>query len=296
MTHLLLKKYIPSPIWLFAKMHAAGFRYRYKSMLCRRSFRFYRHIYPQKILFIAGLPKSGTTWLENMISSYPGIHNILIPEATIDELQNCGSHHYDLPTNFTSRFANMIALTKMHIPGSLHNTTILHKANLRYVILYRDLRDVAVSYYFYVRQTPWHPEYRQYRRFDLHTGLDYFAKHTLKDFAEWTRLWKQNRDPEKSLMLNYEKLIANTENCLSDVANLFELDNHPETIRKIVHANNFAKLSGGREPGQSDDRSFYRNGISGNWKSVFTEKIKTIYKQKVGDFLIEFGFEDNYAW
>ncbi len=32
-------------------------------------------------------------------------------------------------------------------------------ADVKYVIMYRDLRDVAVSHYYYAKQTPWHPEY-----------------------------------------------------------------------------------------------------------------------------------------
>ena len=291
-----LKEQIPPSLWRFAKKHAAEIRYLYRQSLCSRSYNQYADHYPQKILFIAGLPKSGTTWLENMIGSYPGIHNLLIPEATIDELKNKGSHHFNLPEDFASRFAGMILLTKMHIPGSVHNANLLHKANIPYVVLHRDLRDVALSYYFYVHRTPWHPEYKDYRFLDVTAGLRYFAEHTLGDFAEWVRLWKQNRDTGNSLMFTYEDMIADTKECLSQVACLFQLDNHPEILQQIINVNSFVKLSGGRKPGQANSRSFFRSGTSGGWKTAFSEEIKAVFKRKIGDYLIEFGYEKDCSW
>ena len=34
-----------------------------------------RHRYPQNVIFIAGLPKSGSTWLRDMFSSLSGFHS-----------------------------------------------------------------------------------------------------------------------------------------------------------------------------------------------------------------------------
>ena len=127
-------------------------RYRAQVRACQRGYAAYGHLYPQKILFIAGLPKSGTTWLEKMISSYPGFHDLLIPEATADERANKGGHAFRLPENMFSQFDKMLVLTKMHVEGSPHNVRVLDKAGVRYVVLYRDLRDVAFSEYFYVKR------------------------------------------------------------------------------------------------------------------------------------------------
>jgi hypothetical protein len=271
-------------------------RYAYKVYKCRKAFKEYAHQYNQKALFVAGLPKSGTTWLENILCSYPGFSNILIPESTNFELATGGSHNFELPNNVFSRFNNMLFVTKMHIQGSEHNVDVLRKAGVKYVIVYRDLRDVAISYYYYVRQTPWHPEFPVYSRLTLSEGLMEFGRQTLEDYAEWVRSWHLRRDQGMSMVIRYEDMLVDTIGVVTKVAKHLGLDSRPDTISTIVQANSFEKLSSGRKHGETDNESFFRSGISGNWKKLFTSEIKELYKQKVGDFLIEFGYEQNKSW
>jgi hypothetical protein len=250
----------------------------------------------QRILFIAGLPKSGTTWLKKMLTSYPGFNEILIPDITFYELANIGSHDYDLPEDMFSRFKNMLVVTKMHVHGSPHNARLLQEAGVKYVVLYRDLRDVAVSHYFYVRQTPWHPEYPVYSRLSLHEGLALFGVRLLPEFVAWVRSWDKNRDPSLSLMFRYEDMLEDTVGSMTRVAEHFELDSSPETVGKIVDAHSFKRLSGGRKQGQENKESFFRKGKSGDWKNHFTPELRAMYREVAGDFLIEFGYEQDYDW
>jgi len=291
-----MKYFIPPVILRSGKKACSHIRYLKRKFICKNAYKYYAEQYPQKVLFIAGLPKSGTTWLGNMVCSYPGINNILIPEITSYELNNNGSHHYELPENFPNRFNAILALMKMHIPGTNHNAQILQECKVHYVIMYRDLRDVAVSHYFYVKRTPWHPEFPVYRKLNVEQGLKYFAENTLEDFEEWIRSWHRNRDPQHSIVVTYEQLLGDTVASFTRVAKHFELDSSPETISKIVEANSFENLSGGRQHGQESSGSFFRSGTSGNWKNYFTPKVKELYKQKMGDFLIEFGYEKDKSW
>lgn len=263
---------------------------------CQRGFKKYGETYRQKVLFIAGLPKSGTTWLENMLSSFQGFGNLLIPDVAKFELATGGSHNYDLPRDMFSRFKNMLVVTKMHVPGSEHNVEVLRKAGVKYVIMYRDLRDVAVSHYYYVKQTPWHPVYPFYRKFNLEQALKYFADNALNDFAGWIRLWDKNRDIRMSIVITYEQLLTDTFAAVTKVAKHFELDSSSATISKIVKANTFEKLSGGRRRGKTNSKSFFRSGTSGNWKKHFAPELKNLYKEKIGDFLIDYGYEKDKSW
>lgn len=271
-------------------------RYLMNLYNCRVGFRQFGDVYSKEVLFVAGLPKSGTTWLEKMLASYPGFHNLLIPEATVYELANGGSHDYDLPKDIFSRFENMLVVTKMHVHGSLHNARLLHEAGVKYVVLYRDLRDVAVSHYFYVQQTPWHPEYSIYKDLSVEEGLTTFADRLLLPFADWVRSWHQNRDPELSLVLRYEEMLDDTVVVMTRVAEHFGLDSSPETVKSIVEAHSFKNLSGGRSQGEESKNSFFRKGKSGDWRNHFTPELKEMYKEVIGDFLIEFGYEENYSW
>jgi lipopolysaccharide transport system ATP-binding protein len=195
-----------------------------------------------------------------------------------------------------SRFTDMLVLTKMHVPGSAHNVEVLRAAGVKYVVLYRDLRDVAVSHFFYVRQTPWHPEYSLYARLSLQEALALFADRTLVAFVEWIRSWRQNRDPKMSLLLRYERMLSDPLTTMIAVAEHFELDSSLETVGQIVERHSFQRLSGGRRQGQQDVSNFFRKGIAGDWKNHFTPEIKALYKRYIGDFLIELGYEHDLSW
>ncbi|VAX41747.1 hypothetical protein MNBD_PLANCTO03-2269, partial [hydrothermal vent metagenome] len=247
-------------------------------------------------LFVAGLPKSGTTWVEKMLSSFPGFHEMLIPEVAAHELATGGSHDFELPADMFSRFKDMLVLTKMHCHGSVHNAEVLQRAGVRYVVLFRDLRDVAVSNYFYVCNTPWHPEYPHYHGKSVQEGLIAFAERTLPGYVAWVRSWHDNRDPERSLVFRYEDLLGDDLGCLRQMAALFELPGDEEELRQIAERNSFKAMSGGRERGQESGSSFVRKGQAGDWKNHFTPEITEAYRRVFGDFLIEFGYERSHNW
>lgn len=231
-----------------------------------------------------------------MLLSYRGFHEVLIPEVTFYEMKTGGSHDYELPDDIFSRFDDMLVVTKMHVYGSEHNARLLRDAGVKYVVLYRDLRDVAVSHYFYVRKTPWHPEYPIYRPLSPEEGLLMFADRSLDDFAEWVRLWDRNRDRDLSISVRYEDMLADTTAVMRSVAEHFELDASSDTIKRIVEAHSFQRMARGREPGEQDSNSFVRKGVAGDWKNWFTHEIKQEFKDKIGEFLIEYGYETDHVW
>jgi hypothetical protein len=290
------RPYLPPLLARAVKRIAVYPRYALQARTCREGFRRHGKQYRQRVLFIAGLPKSGTTWLKKMLSSYPGFCEILIPDVAAYELATGGSHDYDLPDDMFSRFRDMLVVTKMHVHGSPHNVSLLQAAGVRYVVLYRDLRDVAVSHFFYVRQTPWHPEYPVYAKLSVQEGLAAFAERTLLAHADWVRSWHENRDPEMSIELRYEQMLADTTSVMTRVAEHFELDSSPEKIARIVETHSFRRLSKGRGRGQESEQSFFRKGVTGDWKNYFTPELEETYKRRIGDFLIEFGYEQDRSW
>lgn len=279
-----------------AKRAAVYPRYAIQAKRCRAGFREYGDRYPQRILFVAGLPKSGTTWLEKMIASWPGFGEILIPDVAAHEMKHGGSDRYDLPAGVFERFEGMLVLTKMHVHGSEHNARVLREAGVRYAVLFRDLRDVAVSNIFYVRNTPWHPEHPHYREKSVQEGLAVFAERTLGDYEQWVRSWARNADPERSVILRYEEMLSDVEGCLKRVAGLFGLDASEETIREIAARNSFSAMSGGRNRGEASESDFVRKGVAGDWRNHFTPALRELYRQKIGRFLIEFGYEKDDSW
>jgi hypothetical protein len=271
-------------------------RYLGQAHSCHQGFLRVGSQYSQHVIFIAGLPKSGTTWLKKMLTSYPGFHELLIPDVAAYEFDRGGSHDYDLPPDIFSRFRDMLVVTKMHMHGSPHNVGLLHEAGVRYIVLYRDLRDVAVSYFFYVRQTPWHPEYPIYRGLSVGEGLARFTDRLLLPYVDWVRSWHKNRDPDMSLELRYEEMLDDPVGVMTRVARHFELDSSLATINELVEAHSFKRLSGGRDRGGQSKDSFFRKGQSGDWRNHFTPRLVETHKELIGGFLIEFGYEQDHNW
>lgn len=277
---------LPPRLGRFCKWALVYPRFWAQKRKARAGFEQFGSEYRHPILFVAGMPKSGSTWLENMVSSYPGYQEILLPDATIAELRGTMGHVYDLEPDCFETLKGCLTLTKMHCPGSKRNVEELRRAEIPYVILYRDPRDVAVSYFFYVKSTPWHDDYLALSRMDSKEGIRYFIRERLPEFAEWMRSWRENRDPSSSAMLSYERMLDDPESALSEVFGVFKLDSNPELTSKIVEQNRFEAKQG----------SFYRKGKSRDWVNHFDEELKAEFKRVAGDLLVEFEYEMDADW
>ncbi|MEZ4726572.1 MAG: sulfotransferase domain-containing protein [Caldilineaceae bacterium] len=115
-------------------------------------------------------------------------------------------------------------------------------------------------------------------------------------YAEWVVTWHRNADPQRGLVIRYEDLVQQPECIMSKVAHHFSLPNDSQTIQSIVDAYRFERLSQGRKPGQQSTQSFFRKGIAGDWQMHFTPKVVDSFKHKIGDYLIHFGYERDFAW
>ncbi|PSO44871.1 hypothetical protein BRC21_00830 [Candidatus Saccharibacteria bacterium SW_7_54_9] len=279
-----------------ARKWGGAVRFRQRMQKARDGYRKYSDTYPYPLLFVAGLPKSGTSWLESMLASYPGYQHLVIPEAVQYELKRGGSHDFDLPEDTANRFEDALVVLKLHVHGSAHNARLLHEAEVPYVVLYRDLRDVAVSHYFYVRRTPWHPEYEDYAELDIEEALLHFGRTLLPDFVDWMQSWRGRRDSDLSLELRYEDLLDDTEGEFGAVASHFGLDDSPPTIERIVAEHRFENMTDGRLRGEEDEHSFVRKGVAGDWQTHFTDRTKDLFKTHAGQALIDFGYESDLDW
>lgn len=66
--------------------------------------------------------------------------------------------------------------------------------------------------------------------------------------------------------------------------------------KKITQRNTFKAVSGGRNKGIENLNSHYRKGISGEWKEVFDDELKEIFKKKYPNILLKTGYEKDNNW
>jgi len=67
-------------------------------------------------------------------------------------------------------------------------------------------------------------------------------------------------------------------------------------LLSIVYMRRFSKMAGGRKKGVEEKNSHYRSGVAGDWKKYFSEDIKTVFKQRHGQLMINLGYEKDDNW
>jgi len=134
------------------------------------------------------------------------------------------------------------------------------------------------------------------------TGESMFAGDSLKKMAaEWGERVGRTIEDGPALLgdnyaqVRYEDLLEGPEEEVRRLLEFLRAGANEEVVRQCVSSASFEKLSRGRKRGQEDPSSFFRKGVAGDWKSVFTEEDKQIFKE-VGDLLVELGYERDTSW
>jgi hypothetical protein len=185
--------------------------------------------------------------------------------------------------------------------------------NARIIHIVRDGRDVAVSAMHhwwrlakdraggFFELTPVELEirdaYLEDREGFLASGRSIFTEERLGQLARrWThRVGKAQRDGtalygERYLEIRYEDLLQDAPDTLRRVLELLRARRGDPIIERCIRAGNFERASN-RQRGEEDSGSFFRKGVAGDWRSVFTERDREIYMELAGDRLIEMGYE-----
>ena len=247
----------------------------------------YADRYPNRIVFITGLPKSGTTWLADMFASVPGYR--------LGSPSHVSLTDHNLGQNTFREFDRRLVVIKLHTSPRRENISILKQEGTKYCVLYRDLRDVAISWFYYVKNETEHFLYDTVKDMGLSEGIEFFARNRLGGYASWIRGWRENRDKLNSIEVTYEALLRDTRTVFAELARFFSIRLSDDLLDKIVYDNSF-RSQVGRDRGEEDVTSFLRKGVEGDWKNHFSESHKQRFKEIAGDLLIELGYEKDYSW
>lgn len=237
-------------------------------------------------------PKSGGTWLGQLISAYL---DIPFPRNQLPSLKRSLYHSHYLP-----------------------KYNILRNKNILYLI--RDGRDAMISLYYH--QLIWNeknklnPKDVHYHRskvpFDdydnIEANLAAFIKYTFENkpskwqqftymgnWAEYNNKWVQVKH-NNLFMIKYEDLLTQPLPILKNLLeSVFNLNVDAERLNQIINQFSFENQTK-RNKGEEKKSSFLRKGISGDWKNYFGTKEKELFKKYAGDTLIKLGYESDNQW
>lgn len=100
---------------------------------------------------------------------------------------------------------------------------------------------------------------------------------------------------DRYIEVRYEDLLERPVDEIRRLLGFLGAESGEETAKRCVEAASFERMSK-RKRGEEDSSSFFRKGVAGDWKNVFTERDKKVFKEATGDLLVKLGYEEDDTW
>ena len=271
----------------------------------------------QRIIFIVGSPRSGTTWLQFLVSSHPkvltGVENSLFSNyiGPIDKTWNkevkspfsrglpriISEKDFQLTQEFSIRkvyesffkseedeMKDFFILDKN--PGNVFwiETIWKYLPDAKIVHIIRDGREAVTSWKFAKK--------------NMQFGYDEIRKASM-EWRDRVEAGIKYRGNSKYKEIKYEDLLDNTEIVLKEVLDFFLLKLSDESIKEIVKNNSFESHKSQPKTLHKDykaDKIFYRSGQKDTWKNEMSLKEKYLFNVIAGDLLFKLEYESNPRW
>jgi hypothetical protein len=255
---------------------------RVSMLMTRGVARYFGEAFP--FYYVMEYPKSGGSWLADMIADYLQIPRPVQPV---------------FPIGFRA---------------VIHGHWSYSPRLRRVTYLYRDGRDVATSMYFRALQLVHNAPDRAVRSYlgrrapsllQIEAGdasrlpqfIEEWARGRLGAHMSWSRhieQWTCNRP--HVVTVSYEQLLEEPVEHMDRVlCALTGEETNLDRLSATVHKFSFAQQTG-RSRGSEDRTSFLRKGIAGDWKAHFNRESGRIFDSHFGSTLVQLGYEPDREW
>ena len=238
-------------------------------------------------------PKSGTHLLDQIVAALPGAMNYGRFLASMT-----GSYQFRERSQ-SATLARLNAcvpgeVLRAHLFSDIEYQEALDRKKCAHFFIYRDLRDVAMSEAFYLRDmNRWHRMHRFFVGLSDEaaiaqaicgvddTSVDY------PNLAERFRRYSGWLSNSRTCAVRYEDLIGSKQEAtLTSMLSYLETiyPDHQTTVQELVSA---------IAPEKS--HTLRKSGKRG-WQSAYNEELKRQFKEVAGDTLIALGYESSGDW
>lgn len=283
--------------WLFSKRIAYGF----KRLIFNKMNRFGYHAYKYKIIFIAGLPLSGTTWVKNLFARVPGYFTCRMPmPAEVAYRQDI----CDSAFKYISKYG--YTLIKTHLNPTEDNLECIRKHGVeKIIVVYRDLRDVVISHYYRLLSIPKPKDaydYLDIKQVGCEGLMDYCIENAAGECMDWIRGWFElaKKEPQKYFFIRYEDLHSDTKGIFVEALKHYNIELNDWQIERIIER---SKGKGNMKRNMEMAKitpfgyaSNFRSGKIGSWRHELSEVQMSKCRALLGPALIELGYEKNLNW
>ena len=240
-------------------------------------------------IFLVSYPKSGNTWMRFLIG------NLIIKEGV--DFININNY---IPGIYKARERDLEKLEDPRILKSHEPFTCNYK---KVIYLYRDPRDVVISYYF------WKKKYTPNFNLSMVDYIDLFLDGENSQFGAWdehVRNWLGSKTFKDGnvLIIKYEGLKKDAFKEMKKVCNFLNLKVSNQDVKKAIENSDFKNMQKLEEIQGAKSRflkksdpniKFIRKGLS-QWRNYLTKEQIQRFKNQYGEILIELGYEKDMNW
>lgn len=248
---------------------------------------------PLRKVIINGAPKSGTTWMRQLLASTPQYHYI-------------GNFKDDLAKFDATHPGDIIHSHHAYTPEFVN---ALSKNDIRMVYLLRDPRDRCVSHLFHALRSAHHSYHKELLTMNEHDRLlacmgglpDIIPENWSLDLLNITQQWLDSGF--SFCLVRYEDLLANPHQELKRVFAFLDINLSEGLLDAIIKRNRFERKTirhhywqAVRKPGQENKTEKLRKGIKGDWQNYFHQSHVQQFKQFGNERLMQWGYEQTPDW
>ena len=275
----------------------------------------------QQLFFVGGAPRSGTTWLQQILDSHPEmscqgegffgkelavpLESMMAGRRRALEAKNTGLFQhtggYPLPASDDIEHllgtAILLALrqqTAGHPYRAIGEKTpenVFFFPRLRrlfpaakFIAIARDPRDVLTSaWHFFRKSNPTE---------DQVTAKTAFIRSAMPSLAQGARAMIDfgERHPAHYAMVTYEGLQQDPLPVVAGLCRFLGVSDDAAMLATCLERTSFVAATGGRPAGVEQNGAFFRKGIVGDWRSTLTPDMGDLMVQELGWMFAHFGW------
>lgn len=183
--------------------------------------------------------------------------------------------------------------TEEHIVRShyaMPSTILKSYPNTKVVVVLRDIRDVIVSLFFYLKHDPmgWNVKTER-EKLPIGTTMKEFiySDRVKEEVRAHIQYWKEiDSNKDNVIVVTYEEIVRDTYGTIGKIARLVGYPYDFETVKMCTDGNGFRAMSTRKEGDEKQD-AFYRKGIVGDYKNHMDltdlEYLNHIVREEGGD-------------
>ena len=234
-------------------------------------------------VLVIGLPKSGTTMIEEILSDIGFVNQANSILRLFDDRNLV--HHHDLSIEMLNKIPkHKNTFLKRHSEATEKNLQIIEKYNLKTFVSTRNLIDVMISRYLHLSNDEKQPQFQIYSKYNLLEGfrISLIKNHREKEvpihiFEDWIEKWHQILLKKKDFcLLNYDSYKRDNYMYFEKIFNYLEIDK--SHINKILdkHRKHQSLLN------QKSFKSNLKKNFYSQTYNNKSERIRDIIKNDLG--------------